>query len=112
MSFPNNKKHFYKTEVGNLRLADQIRPPKQNHPTRDMLVRYYKNMPGRPVCNTIFNVTISHNLRGSKTMMHLVTAGVQNRFLFKYKIWCRIKNVFILNSYDVALLTSKKSSEH
>ena len=40
---------------------------------------------------------------GSKTVIYLVTEGVQKHFIFKCKILCRTKKVFTLNcSFDIA----------
>ena len=54
-----------------------------------------------------FDITISNNLHGSKTVIQKVTVGVQNCFIFKNKIWCR-KKIFTLNFSDIAPLLPKK----
>ena len=75
-------KQSSKTGVGNLRAAGQIRPAKQNPPARDMLVRYEWDTPYSIDC--LQYLTISNNLWDSKTVIHLVTAGMPKRFIFKY----------------------------
>ena len=62
-------------------------------------------------------LTISNNLGGSKTVIHLVAAGMPNRFIFKYKSGVEQNSLsfsqlnFTLSFYDVAFFTSKKPSE-
>ena len=56
----------------------------------------------------IFNVTISNNLCSSKTVMHLVTAGVQNCFFSSTKSGVEQNKVFTFNSCDVASFITKK----
>ena len=55
---------------------------------------------------------ILNNLCGSETVMHLVTAGVKNHFVFKNKTSCRTKKVSTLNLHNLAFFTFKKTSDY
>ena len=66
-------------------LAAQISPP-----VHDLLV-YKRIWPAFSLVTLLFRLTIPNNLCGSKVVIDLTTAEVQNHFIFKYKIWYRIK---------------------